>query len=140
MAGGVAGDTRAPFPKGADTLFWIKFGPFEIVASKSADFIVEKFELPFACIPKKAYVTAQDVNVTNAITLNIQDDTGTPKQVVTDASLAAITGGAGSKVALTIADSATVLNAGALLEMSYGSGASDDAESVSVYLGVDPVY
>lgn len=140
MAGGVAGDIRSAWPKGQDALIPIKFGPFEIIAGKTKDFIVEKLQLPFACQVKKGFVTAQDVNVANAITLNVQDDSGTPVQIVTDNALAAITGGAGSWVALTIASPNTTLNAGALLEASYGSGASDTGESVTIVLYVKPVY
>lgn len=140
MAGGTDGDIRAPWPKGSDSRFLWKFGPFEIIASKTKDFIVEKLQLPFACRVKKAFVTAQDINVTNAITLNIVDDSATPVEIVTDHTLAAITGGAGSYVEMTVASPNTTLKAGALLEMSYGSGASDTAESVTVILELEPVY
>lgn len=140
MAGGVAADIRGIYPKGDDSLHLIKFGPFTIVAGNAADHIVEVHELPFACVPVKARLTAQDLIETNAITINLQDDSSVPKQIVTDHNVAAITDGAGSNVSLTIADLVTVINAGALIECSYGSGSTDSGVDVTVNLWVRPAF
>jgi len=139
MAGGNASDLRAPWPHGSNN-YVIKLGPCALIASKTKDFIVEKFQLPFAVKVKKAYVTAQEVAITNAITLNIVDDSSTPVEIVTDHALAAVTAGAGSYVAMTVASPNTVLNAGALIEFSYGSGVGDTGTDVAVILLCEPVY
>jgi len=143
MAGGVAADIRAPYPKGEDALIPIKFGPFTMTASTAPDEIVEKFELPFACKPVKARLTAQTITQadTDKVTVNLQDDAGT--EIVKDAVATAVVAGAGSWEALTLASGAanTQFNAGALLEMSYGaSNAGDVGLDVTLVLYVRPVF
>ncbi|KPL09548.1 hypothetical protein AMJ71_06155 [candidate division TA06 bacterium SM1_40] len=136
MAGGSASDIRTPFPFDE---YLIEFGTFDIAASKSSDYQVDNFTVPFACRAVRCEVTATDVNVTNGITINIEDDTPTtPKVVVSDAAVAAITAGAGKSEALTVDRTKTIF-AGAVLKCSYKSGASDDAENVKVRLWVEPV-
>jgi hypothetical protein len=137
-----AGDAKvnAPWPKGPDGRLVHKFGAFEIAASKAADFIVEQWKLPYAIRIKKAWVTSQDIAVTNGITLNLQDDESTPNVVISDEAVAAITAGAGQCVALTVDIPNTILKHGAILSLSYASGASDDGIDVCVYIEYEPVY
>lgn len=139
MAGGVAGDIRGSYPKGQDSLVLLEFGPFQIIASKT-DYDVDRFTTRFAFKPKFAELTATDIAVTNAITVNIEDDTGTAKAIVTNKAVAAITAGAGLLLPLTIVNKETIINAGAILLMTYISGTSDTGIDVKVRLWVKPVF
>lgn len=140
MAGGTASDIRAPYPKGEDSLVCIEVGAFTIEASKSADYVVDKQTIMFAFKPKKAELTATNIDVTNGVTLNIEDDSATPQVIVSDEAITAITAGAGKLQALTIDDDTMTINAGAVLVTSYGSGASDAGLDVKVRLWVEPVF
>lgn len=141
MAGGTAGDIRTPYPKGDNSLIPIHF-PMTVVASKTKDFISHSHKLKFACRPVLVEFTAQDIIVTNAVTINLLDDSSTPQEIVTDQTLAAITGGAGGITAPTMASGAKALtlNAGAILEASYGSGASDSTVDGVMTLWVRPIF
>lgn len=137
MAGGSANDLRAPYPKGAQSLVLIQ-APLTVVASKTKDFITHEMTVPFAFKAVKATYSAQDINVTNGITVNIQDDSSTPQELVTDKAVTAITGGAGTEQDLSV-DKTITINAGAVLYFSYGSGASDDSLDGMINLWVRPV-
>ena len=141
MAGGTATRIDTPYPKGEDSLIVLEF-PFTIVASKSADFIAFTRRAEFAFKPISAWTTAQEVAVTNAITINLVDDSSTPKEIITDQTLAAVTAGAGSHITVALASGAKAqqINAGALLEMSYASGASDTSLDSMLFLLVRPVF
>lgn len=141
MAGGTAGDLRTPYPKGDNSLIPIHF-PLTVVASKTKDFITHSHKLKFACRPVLVEHSAQEVAVTNAITINLQDDSSTPQEIVTDQTLAAVTAGAGGVTAPTLASGAKALtiNAGAILEASYGSGASDTSLDSVLTLWVRPIF
>lgn len=135
MAGG---DTNQPgdgWPEGGDALHMIVLGPINVVASKTKDYIFDAYTLQFACTPIKGEITHENVDISNAMTINIQDDSSTPKQIVTDQTVPAITGGAGATVALTVIQGVR-LNAGAILEASYGSGASDTSTGTKIRLWV----
>lgn len=139
MAGGTAGDIRTPYPKGEDGLFMFEFHGAIVEASKSADFIFNQMTVPFAFKAVKAEYTALEIAITNAMTVNIQDDTATPEEIITDAAVAAITEGAGGVAALTV-DKTKTINAGAILSASYGSGAGDTAKDLRIRLWVKPVF
>ncbi len=133
-AGGSASDVRGAFPMG--DIIPLNFH-FEVVASKSADYVVGKMLVPWAFRPVLAELTAQIVTITNAITFNLEDDTGTPQVIIADHSVTAITGGAGTVQTPTVVRTFKV-NAGAHLVASYGSGAGDVALDVDVTLWVRP--
>jgi hypothetical protein len=134
MAGGSAANIAAPYPMG--DIIPIRF-QFEIIASKSADYVVDSFLVPWAFRPVYAELTAQIVTITNAITFNLEDDTGTPQVLIADHAVTAITGGAGTVQTPTLVKTFKV-NAGARLIASYGSGAGDVALDVTVTLWVRP--
>lgn len=137
MAGGSASDLRSPYPKGSQSVLTIR-APCTVVASKSKDFITHQMTVPFAFKAVKAVYSAQDIVVASAVTVNIQDDTATPKELVTDKALAAITGGAGTEQDLGV-DKTVKINAGAKLSFSYGSGAGDSSVDGMFLLSVRPL-
>lgn len=138
MAGGSASDIRTPWPKGEDGLVLIQ-APCSIVASKTKDFITHRHTAQFAFKAVRLTYSAQDIVVTNAVTLNVQDDSSTPQELITDVSLSAITGGAGLDVDLSV-DKSITINAGALLDFSYGSGAADTSIDGVFNLWVKPTH
>lgn len=140
MAGGTAADIRAPWPQGEDGLYLYQ-APCTIVASKTKDFVTHVWRVHFAFFAVKCFYTAQDIIESNAITLNIQDDTGTPVELLTDFNLAAITGGAGGAAGSQDLSISTTkrIEAGALLEFSYGSGATDSTVDGVFQLYVRPI-
>ena len=134
MAGGSVSLVRGAFPMG--DIIPLHFH-FEIVASKSADYVVDMMLMPWAFRPVYAELTAQIVTITNAITFNLEDDTGTAQVLIADHSVTAITGGAGTVQTPTVV-AGLKINAGAYLVASYGSGAGDVALDVDVTLWVRP--
>jgi hypothetical protein len=140
MAGGNADLHTTPYPKGEDGLFPLVFA-FNALASKSADWITAQVRVQFAFKAVRAELTAEEIAITNAITLNLQDDTGTPQELLTDVSVTAISGGGGGRIDYTSdLDKDITVNAGALLELSYGSGSSDTVTNGLFILWVKPVY
>lgn len=131
---GSTNDVRGAFPMG--DVIPIHFH-FEIVASKTADYIARKIKTPFAFRPVYATLTAQIVTITNAITFNLEDDSATPQVLIADHAVTAITGGAGTIQTPTLVKTFNV-PAGAYLVASYGSGAGDVALDVDVALWVRP--
>lgn len=140
MAGGSVQDLRAPYPKGEDSTVQLVI-PCTIQASKTKDYVVCQWTAPFAFKAVSGYYTAQDFTETNAITLNIQDDSGTPNELLTDFPVpGSQTGGAGFQIDLTSSlDKSTQINAGAIVEFSYGSGAGDTSVDGVFVLNVKPV-
>lgn len=141
MAGGSAADIRSKWPKGDDALIPIVFGPHDIEASGSADFVMEKRRMEFAFKPVRAELTSREIVISNALTLNLVDDSSSPNEIVTNQAPAAVTKGAGALEAITLAVGATAqqINAGAVLIWSYGSAVSDTALDVVFTLWVRPV-
>lgn len=140
MAGGVAADVRSHFPKGEDGLVCFTFA-FNALASKAADWITSRMLVPFAFKAVKADLTAEEVAITNAMTLNLQDDTGTAQELLTNVSVTAITAGGGGRIDMTSdLDTDITINAGALLDLSYATGASDTVTNGVFRLYVKPVY
>lgn len=140
MAGGNAADLRSHYPKGEDGLVCFDFA-FNVLASKTKDWIADRMLVPFAFKAVKADFTAEEVAITNAMTLNVQDDTGTPQELLTDVAVTAITAGGGGRIDMTASlDKDITINAGALLDVSYGTGASDTVTNGHFRLYVKPVY
>ena len=144
MAGGSASDLRAPYPKGAQSLLCLEFGPFDVPDAAQTDEIVDKLTVPFAFKAVFAEVTALKVTDANAsFSINIQDDTGTPKELITNFVVTATALGVGLLDVINGLDSEVdateTIYAGAILALSYTSGASDVALSVKVRLWVRPV-
>lgn len=137
MAGGNANSMRLPWPNG---LYPIFSKCFDIAASKSSDHVVDQQKVPFAFTIEEADFCADVVAISNAITINVEDDTGTPKVGIADsAGVVAITAGASARAALTV-DKSKVFYEGALLNFSYKSGASDTATNAQIRLWVKPYF
>lgn len=140
MAGGDAQILRAPYPKGDDGYICIASKAFDIAASKASDFIVDEQTVPFAFRAVYAEYTADAITETNAITFNVEDDTGTPQVLINDfACSGSMTAGASVARAMTVVKTITV-NAGALLRFSYKSGASDTGTNCVIRIWVKPVF
>lgn len=139
MAGGSASDIRSKWPKGDDALIPIRFGPHDVEASGAADFIMEKRRMEFAFKPVRAELSARDI--TGAWSINLTDDTSSPYEIITDQAPTAISKGAGSLEAITLASGATAqqINAGAILIWSYFTEAGDVALDMVLTLWVRPV-
>jgi hypothetical protein len=139
MAGGNAQDVSSAFPKGEQGFFLITSGPVNFQASKT-DHVWDTFLAPFAFRVKKAEVISAIISITNAVTINVQDDTGTPKVPIADSGTPASgADGTGDTAQLTVDDS-VLINAGALVQFSYTSGASDTSTGSVVRLWVKPEY
>lgn len=138
MFAGAAGILDAPFPH--DKRVWIPMFAFNVLASKSADFITGQFKLPWAGRIKRVFLSAEDVTITNALTLNLQDNESTPNVVISDLAPTAITAGAGAWEELTNDIPTTLLLAGAILSLSYGSGASDTITNGVLWVEFEPEY
>jgi hypothetical protein len=140
MAGGTEQLYQTPYPKGGDGLVCITFGPFDVPDSAQTDEIVDRFTTQFAFKAVKCEVTALKVtDVNSSFSVNIEDDSGTPKVLVADAVVAAVALGTGSSESLTV-DRDKIIFAGALLRLTYTSTGSDVCLSVKVRLWVKPVY
>lgn len=141
MAGGVAADIRTPYPKGRDGLVLIQSAPVDVQASKTGH-VFDQIELQFACQVVKAETVSSVMAISNGITFIVQDDTGTPKKMVNAGAAAAITDGSSARTAFLAAtlNKGTTINAGALLEFQYTSGASDTSTNTIVRLWVKPVF
>jgi hypothetical protein len=136
MAGGDEEAEGGAWPQGAQSVV-----PFQIVlssleASKTAH-IYAIFTVPFKCRVLYAEYTARAIAITNAITVTVQDDTGTPKKAINAQSLAAVTAGTSAVAALTVVSTNTFFK-GALLEAQYTSGASDTGSDVVITLWLKP--
>lgn len=136
MAGGNANDIRQPWPNG---LFPFHSKTFDMSQSHATDYIVDEQEVPFAFTVEKAEFCADAVTEAAGITVNVQDDTGTPKEAITNAGIAAITAGASARQALTV-DKSKVFYAGALLQFSYITGAGDSGTNCQIRLWVKPYF
>jgi hypothetical protein len=136
-----AGDARvsAPWPQGPSRTF---LHPMSIVAlaSKSADYVTQQFKLPWAVRVKRAFLTAEDISITNALTINLEDDESTPNVIISDLAPTAITAGAGNWEELTVDIPNTIIKAGANLVLSYGSGVGDVIVNGTLWLELEPVY
>lgn len=135
MAGGDSQILRGPYPKGEDGFVMIRSKTFSAVQSQTG-LVFDTITVPFAFQAFYAEI-AGVVTETNAITITIDDDTGTPKVIVSAAPLA--TQAVGAVTALPTVRSVTI-NAGALLNFKYTSGASDTTTATVVTLWVKPVY
>lgn len=133
MAGGSLNDIRMPHDA-----FWIVSNSFDIAASK-ANFVVDQQLVPvgFKCI--YAEFCAQVMAVTNAITVAVGDDTGTPKLIVNDDAVVAIVAGASAREALVFSKTVEIYG-GALLSFWYDSGASDTATNARIRLLCVPIH
>ena len=139
MAGGNASDIRTPWPKGELGWYLIEFGPVDIPDSaKSADEHFDQFQTHFAFHAMECRATSLNVSETNAITINIEDDSGTAKVIVADAAITAYTQGDGHNEKLTVVKSVKIL-AGAIVKCSYKSGASDTTLGLKIRLWVKPI-
>lgn len=140
MAGGTAADIRAPWPKGENGWFLIEFGPVDIPNSaKSADELFDSFVTPFAFRAMECRITALDItDATPSLTVNIEDDSSSPKVLVADHLIAAITQGNGSSQKLTV-DKTKTINAGAIVTASYKSASSDTTTGLKIRLWVKPI-
>lgn len=139
MAGGDANDLRAPWPKGDDGVMVLEFGPVNIEASKASDHIFDTMTAPFAFRVIKGEVSSQTLTENTGITINLQDDSSTPQELVSDAGLSAIVAGAGGVTAVTVSKTITI-NAGALLYASYKSGSTDTSVQTKLRLWIKPVH
>jgi hypothetical protein len=137
MFAGDAGILDAPFPH--DKRIWLPLS-ISVLASKSADYVTTQFKLPWAVRVKRAFLTAEDISITNAITINLEDDESTPNVVISDEAPTAITAGAGNWEELTVDIPNTTILAGAILVLSYGSGASDTITNGTLWLELEPLY
>lgn len=138
MAGGVTGDIRTPYPKGGGSLVLIQFAPFAAIASKTA--IVDEHTTRFAFKPKFAEITGSFITIANSMAITIQDDTGSPKLIVSAQQATVVvveTGGSGS---LAIANKELIINAGAVLVLKVVTGANDVSLNAVVRLWVEPVF
>lgn len=138
MAGGVAADLRSPWPKGSDGIILLQSNSTDFIASQTNK-VFDVLTVPFACKPIYAETVSQAMAITNGITLSVIDDTGTPKEMITDAAAAAITAGASAITALAVVKS-VIFYAGALMKFTYISGASDTSVNTIVRLWVKPLY
>lgn len=139
MAGGNANSLRTPYPIGKKGLFPIFSKTFDMSQSHAADYIVDEQCVPFAFTVEEAEFCADALTEAVGVTVNVQDDSGTPKVVIADAGVAAITAGASARQALTV-DKSKVIYDGALLQFSYISGAGDSATNAQIRLWVKPYY
>lgn len=137
MAGGSASDVRSPYP--ADE-FLIQFGPHNITGDKDTDFTIDNYTVPFAFKPVRAEWTARFAKVTSgAMTVNLEDDTGTAKSIITDQNITAVTSGAASATALTVKTTETIF-AGAKLKLSFiAKDVSNVADGLVIRLWGRPV-
>lgn len=139
MAGGTVADIRAPYPKGANGWYLITFGPVDIPDGEiTADELFDSFVTPFAFKAKECRITALDITGAG-ISINIEDDTGTPQVLVDDFTIDPITQGNGSSEKLTVVRSITV-NAGAIVTCSYKCAGSETTKALKVRLWVQPIY
>lgn len=139
MAGGNANDIRQPWPVGKDGLFPIYSKTFDMSQSHASDYVVDQQKAPFAFTVEEADFCADAVTEAAGITVNVEDDTSTPKVVVADAGVAAITAGASARTALTV-DKSKVIYAGALINFSYKSGSGDSGTNCQIRLWVKPYF
>jgi hypothetical protein len=137
----MAGDAnikRSAYPGGDEDYVILTLGPFNVEASKT-NHDVDQMKVPFAFKPIYAEVSSYEVAITNAVTIDVLDDTGTPQQIVQDHTLVAVTKGSAIASEMTIDDVGPVL-ADAKLKVRYTSGASDTSEHTKVRLWVKPLY
>lgn len=136
MAGNANDITKRPFPFGGLQL--IEFPPVDIQASKT-DYVYAQIEVPYAFRLKKAEKISEAVAITNGVTLDVIDDTGTPQVLIADEAITAITAGSAVTAACTVDDEGPVY-AGAKLSARYTSGASDTSRHTTIRLWVEPLH
>lgn len=140
MAGGNSEDISTPYPKGEDSLVLLQTKAFDMVASKT-DHIVDAITLDFACHFEKAEFNADVVVINNAITINVEDDSGTAKEGIKNSTgVVAITAGASGVPKELTVDKTKKFNAGAILEFSYTSGATDSGTNAVIRIWVRPTF
>jgi len=138
MAGGSANDTRVPWPEGSDGWYLFTLGPFNIIASKT-NHIVDEITLPFAIRAAFAETISSALAITNAVTLLVRDDTGTPKVLINGAAPAVIVAGATVATELAVVKNVSIF-AGAKLRTLYTSGVADTSIDTIIRLWVRPVF
>jgi hypothetical protein len=112
-----------PYPNGPEILVW-QTGNVAIEASKT-DHVWDVTYVQYAFYPTKVEICSQTVAITNAITIDLADNEGTPNVIMNNEALAAVTAGASTApIQATIDDRGLVLQ-GAVLIARYTSGASD---------------
>ena len=127
-----------PFPHGKHILVW-QTGQVNIEASKT-DHVWDVSYVQYAFRPTHFEICSQTVAITNAITIDIADNEGTPNVIVDNEALAAVTAGASTApIQGTIDDRGLVLY-GAVLIARYTSGASDTSVGTRVRLWGIPEY
>lgn len=135
MVGGNLADIRMPHPDGSFTIY---SKCFDMAASKS-NFIVDEQLVPVGFKCESAEFCADAVTEAAGITVAVADDTGTPKILVNDVGIAAITAGASARAALTV-DKTKEIYGGALLRFWYDSGAGDSATNCQIRLHCVPLH
>ena len=98
-----------------------------------------QIEVPYAFRLKKAEKISEAVAITNGVTLDVIDDTGTPQVLIADEAITAITAGSAVTAACTVDDEGPVY-AGAKLSARYTSGASDTSRHTTIRLWVEPLH
>ena len=137
MAGGDTASKLAPYPK-YPGLVMLTFGPVDLVTNKTKDHLFEKQTTRFAFRPVAAELTAYLVTLTSGtVTINLEDDSTSAKVIIDDVSVAAVVAGAATTVDVTV-DNTLVIFAGAILEASYGTGATVVGTGLKLQLWVEP--
>ena len=135
MAGGDPQILRTPYPKGDDGYVMLRTKTFSTIASQTG-LVFDTITVPFAF--QAVYAEIAGV-VTTAVgtTFTFQDDTGTPKVIINAAPVA--TQAVGAVTALPVVRTVTI-NAGALLNCKYTTGAGDTSVATVITLWVKPVF
>lgn len=135
MAGGNAADIRHPHPGG---LVVITFAPFTAIASKTA--VVDEHTTRFAFKPKFAEITGSFITITNSMAITVQDDTGTPKVIISAQQATVVVVETGGSGALAIANKELIIDAGAVLQLKVVTGTADTSLNAVVRLWVEPIF
>lgn len=126
-----------PWPH-ADGLLCIESKPVNIAASKT-DHVWDVLTIPFKCELVWAEWVSQAVTITNGVTVDVLDDSGTPQIIIENEAITAITDGAAATTRCTVDDTGPILP-DSQLKFRYTSGASDTSVATKFRLWVRPLH
>ena len=128
------------WPHGEETLI-MQSGDVTMVASKT-DWEWDIVSIRFDFHPTRVEIMSQAVAITNAMTIDVADDTGTPQVMVQNQALAAFTEGAADGddiISATIADTGPFLK-GQNIIFRYTTGVADTTIGTRIRIYGRPIY
>ena len=137
---GATNPLKSAWPFGEHSLYPITLRSEATGGDSSGYKIEDVYRAEFDFRVKQAYFSVREgsVAITGAILVKVQDDTGTPQQIISARNITAADD-AGNPVALTVNDEGPILT-GANVELSLDSNTSDTIQNLKVVLLVEPVY